>query len=200
MNGRNTVHYLFSVYAQSIKTKGKYECRLILINKNSVLDETKINLEAVAPTEKHSNTFVSNIDGSLQYYAVAPQIDPKKGSALFLSVHGAGVEAIGQARAYQSKDWGTLVAATNRRPRGFNWEDWGRIDALEVLHLAKEKFHPDPQRIYLTGHSMGGHGTWFLGATYPDKWAAIAPCAGYPTLKARGRRLVAATNVPQSLD
>ena len=172
--------------AQSIKTKGKYECRLILINKNSVLDETKINLEAVAPTEKHSNTFVSNIDGSLQYYAVAPQIDPKKGSALFLSVHGAGVEAIGQARAYQSKDWGTLVAATNRRPRGFNWEDWGRIDALEVLHLAKEKFHPDPQRIYLTGHSMGGHGTWFLGATYPDKWAAIAPCAGYPTLKGYG--------------
>ena len=33
---------------------------------------------------------------------------------------------------------------------------------------------------------MGGHGTWFLGATYADKWAAIAPCAGYPTLKAYG--------------
>jgi predicted esterase len=96
------------------------------------------------------------------------------------------VEAIGQARAYQSKDWGTLVAATNRRPRGFNWEDWGRMDALEVLKLAKDKFKPDPQRIYLTGHSMGGHGTWFLGATYPDQWAAIAPCAGYPTLKEYG--------------
>ena len=45
---------------------------------------------------------------------------------------------------------------------------------------------PDSQRVYLTGHSMGGHGTWFLGATYPDKWAAIAPCAGYPTLKGYG--------------
>jgi hypothetical protein len=33
---------------------------------------------------------------------------------------------------------------------------------------------------------MGGHGTWFLGATYPDKWAAIAACAGYPTLKGYG--------------
>ncbi len=33
---------------------------------------------------------------------------------------------------------------------------------------------------------MGGHGTWFLGATYPDKWAAIAPCSGYPTLKGYG--------------
>jgi len=83
-------------------------------------------------------------------------------------------------------DWGTLVAATNRRPRGFNWEDWGRLDALEVLDLAKNKFTPDPQHIYLTGHSMGGHGTWFLGATYSDKWAAIGACSGYPTLKGYG--------------
>ncbi len=144
-------------------------------------------IEAVDPGDKYSQTFISNIDGSLQYYAVTPQTPAAQTpSALFLSVHGAGVEAIGQARAYKQKDWGTLVAATNRRPRGFNWEDWGRLDALEVLSIAKEKFKPDPQRIYLTGHSMGGHGTWFLGATYPDMWAAIAPCAGYPTLKGYG--------------
>jgi pimeloyl-ACP methyl ester carboxylesterase len=108
------------------------------------------------------------------------------GPALFLSVHGAGVEAIGQARAYKSKTWGTLVAATNRRPRGFNWEDWGRKDAMEVLALAKARFHPDERYIYLTGHSMGGHGTWFLGATYPDQWAAIGACSGYPTLREYG--------------
>ncbi len=28
---------------------------------------------------------------------------------------------------------------------------------------------------------MGGHGTWFLGATYPDKFAAIGPSAGWIT-------------------
>src|SRR5690606_6265667 len=38
----------------------------------------------------------------------------------------------------------------------------------------------------LTGHSMGGHGSWYLGATFPDKWAAIAPCAGYPSLMVYG--------------
>ena len=53
--------------------------------------------------------------------------------ALFLSVHGASVEATNQARAYAQKDWGHLVAPTNRRPYGFSWEDWGRMDALEVL-------------------------------------------------------------------
>lgn len=167
--------------------KGQYSCALQLSEKGKLLDDKTIQIDVVDPTDKYSQTFVSNIDGSLQYYAVTPQIPSyQPNSALFLSVHGAGVEAIGQARAYKSKDWGTLVAATNRRPRGFNWEDWGRLDALEVLEIAKSKFNPDPQRIYLTGHSMGGHGTWFLGATYPDKWAAIAPCAGYPTLKGYG--------------
>lgn len=33
---------------------------------------------------------------------------------------------------------------------------------------------------------MGGHGTWYLGATFPGKYAAIAPCAGYPTLTGYG--------------
>ena len=72
----------------------------------------------------------------------------------FLSVHGAEVEAINQARAYKLKDWGVIVAPTNRRPRGFNWEDWGRIDALEVLDIDQKRFKPNPQKIYLTGHSM----------------------------------------------
>jgi dienelactone hydrolase len=178
----------FNFDGTGINGKGKYDCQLSLSDsKGKLIDETKISIESVNATEQYSNTFVSAIDGSLQYYAVTPQsISAKENSALFLSVHGAGVEAIGQARAYKPKDWGNLVAATNRRPRGFNWEDWGRIDALEVLAIAKQRFKPNPEQIYLTGHSMGGHGTWFLGATYPDKWAAIAACAGYPTLKGYG--------------
>ena len=176
----------FTFDGNSVTSAGNYTCRLTLSERGNQLDTSSLTIEALQPGSKHSTTFTSNIDGSLQYYAVTPQLSPKTNSALFLSVHGAGVEAIGQARAYQSKDWGTLVAATNRRPRGFNWEDWGRLDALEVLSLAKERFQPNPQQIYLTGHSMGGHGTWFLGATYPDKWAAIAPCSGYPTLKGYG--------------
>ena len=185
---------IFHFNGGGLALSGNYDCSLSLIENGKTLDEKKVSIAAVDWSKQYSSTFVSDIDGSLQYYAVTPKgpepktapVGPEIRPALFLSVHGAGVEAIGQARAYQSKDWGTLVAATNRRPRGFNWEDWGRLDALEVLGIAKEKFKPDPQRIYLTGHSMGGHGTWFLGATYPDKWAAIGACSGYPTLKGYG--------------
>lgn len=184
----STRKVIFQFNGDGIAASAKADCKLYLIGADKVIDENKVVLETADPvTEKYMNTFISQIDGSLQYYAVAPQTGASKpGSALFLSVHGAGVEAIGQARAYQSKQWGNIVAPTNRRPRGFNWEDWGRLDALEVLSIANHKFKPDPRHIYLTGHSMGGHGTWFLGATYPDLWAGIAPCAGYPTLKGYG--------------
>ncbi|SFD61821.1 Putative esterase [Chitinophaga sp. CF118] len=162
-------------------------CSLSLLNAKTTLDNKTITLKPVSDTLHYSNTFISDIDGSVQYYSVSPQANPDgKAPALFLSVHGAEVQAINQASAYRYKDWGVLVAPTNRRPRGFNWEDWGRLDALEVLSIATEKFKPNPERIYLTGHSMGGHGTWYLGATYPGKWAAIAPCSGYPTLMGYG--------------
>jgi dienelactone hydrolase len=178
----------FQVNPAGVKQKGEVTTRISLLQQGKVLDQQEVMLQAVEAQEHYSITFISNIDGSIQYYGVAPQTQSAANSpsALFLSVHGAGVEAIGQARAYKPKEWGTLVAPTNRRPRGFNWEDWGRLDALEVFEIAKDRFKPDPKQIYLTGHSMGGHGTWYLGATFPGKWAAIAPCAGYPTLAAYG--------------
>ena len=162
--------------------KGSYAMQVKLFSGEKLVDSTSIAITAVNKGEHSSHTFISKMDGSVQYYAVAPQIIPTKNPSLYLSVHGAEVEAISQARAYAPKAAGPIVAPTNRRPRGFNWEDWGRLDAMEVLGIAKERYQPDSQRIYLTGHSMGGHGTWYLGATYPGMWAAIAPCAGYPTL------------------
>lgn len=37
----------------------------------------------------------------------------------------------------------------------------------------------DPDRVYLTGVSMGGYGAWHLGARYPERFAAVAPICGY---------------------
>jgi pimeloyl-ACP methyl ester carboxylesterase len=151
--------------------------------RGKVLHQENLTLDIKSKYDHHKQTFLSDIDGSVQYYSIAPSSNINiDNPALFFSVHGASVEAVNQARAYKKKDWGHLVAPTNRRPFGFAWEDWGRLDALEVFDHAQNLHNTDPQRTYLTGHSMGGHGTWYLGATYPDRWAAIAPCAGYPDL------------------
>lgn len=149
------------------------------------LDTAEVTLRIREPHESQKRTFVSSIDGSVQYYAVLPAQRLGKDSpapALVLTLHGAGVEAIGQVDAYSPKTWATIVAPTNRRPFGFNWEDWGRLDALEVLELAQRRWRTDPYRVYLTGHSMGGHGTWLVGLTHPDRFAAIAPSAGWVSI------------------
>lgn len=133
--------------------------------------------------QTHVRTFRSRIDGSVQYYGVVP---PAAGTAvdgqkpgLMLSLHGAGVEGAGQAAVYQARPNTYVIAPTNRRNFGFDWEDWGRWDALEVLELARTRFHTEPRRTWLTGHSMGGHGTWHIGTLFPDRFAAIGPSAGW---------------------
>ena len=140
-----------------------------------------IHVKTVKPTATHNVTFISNIDGSVQYYAVVPPRGPANGKpkALFFSLHGADVIATNQANSYYPKTWGYIVCPTNGGPYGYDWEDWGRLNALQVLHLAKSTLNIDPNRIYLTGHSMGGHGTWIIGAQYPDQFGAIGPSSGW---------------------
>ena len=154
----------------------------LLESRGHVLHSATAKLRIRRPDQTQKRTFVSDIDGSVQYWALNPAQPISRAApppALFLTVHGASVEAIGQADAYSPKSWGHLVAPTNRRPYGFDWESWGRMDALEVLDLANAQLQPDPQRIYLTGHSMGGHGAWQLAALFPDHFAAVGPSAGW---------------------
>ena len=41
-----------------------------------------------------------------------------------------------------------------------------------------QSYHIDPDRVYVTGYSMGGAGTWDLAVAAPERFAAIAPLAG----------------------
>jgi predicted peptidase len=50
--------------------------------------------------------------------------------------------------------------------------------ALAILAEVAKDYRVDPERVYLTGLSMGGYGTWSLAASHPDRWAAIAPICG----------------------
>ena len=178
----------FALHAMSACCPGSHSLHLELLDaQKRVLDTATLLLRVLDVGAPRRETFISTLDGSTQYFAVNPQIPEAaermrhtgERPALLFSLHGASVEAIGQASAYSAKRWAVLVAPTNRRPYGYNWEDWGRLDALEVLDRARKEFHIDESRIYLTGHSMGGHGTWHLGVLYPDLWAAVGPSAGW---------------------
>ena len=174
-------------------TTGAVPLRLTLLrqgNSTRPLDTLQTTLDVVRSSHTHKRTFRSDIDGSVQYYSVVPpagSTHTQERPAMVLSLHGASVEAPSQAGTYTAKPNTYIVAPTNRRPYGFDWEDWGRQNAVQTLRVAEERYGTSRSRTYLTGHSMGGHGTWHVGVTYPDRFAAIAPFAGYPNLRAYGR-------------
>lgn len=55
---------------------------------------------------------------------------------------------------------------------------WNTEDLQVLLEQLLVKYNIDRDRIYLTGLSMGGFGTWSWACTYPEQFAAIAPVCG----------------------
>jgi predicted esterase len=135
-------------------------------------------------------TFLSFVDDSVQQCSILPptgkrEILPPK---VVLTLHGAGVDSLAQIRSYSPKEDFLLIAPTNRRPYGFDWQDWGRINVFEALQAGQSWMSTHGTPLYLTGHSMGGHGTWSLAANYPDRFVAIAPSAGWASFDTYGKR------------
>jgi predicted peptidase len=59
-------------------------------------------------------------------------------------------------------------------------------ELLSMLHTVLEKYRADSNRVYLTGISYGGFGTFDMAAKYPQRWAAIAPIVGTGKLRDAG--------------
>ena len=176
----------FRFLCRSVPLSGTVPLHLTLIDGTGAVDELVVDLPVKPAGAVYKRTFQSRIEGSVQYYAMneaTPPRAPAAGSTappgILLSLHGASVEATSQASCYSPREWAHVVAPTNRRPYGFDWEDWGRWDACEALADAREHLPGVSPQLWLTGHSMGGHGTWQLGALMPGSFAAIAPSAGW---------------------
>lgn len=73
----------------------------------------------------------------------------------------------------EGKQFPFIVLSPQAARRG--WEPYS-LNAL--IEDVMRKYRVDKDRVYLTGLSMGGYGTWLLAATFPDKFAAIAPICG----------------------
>ncbi len=66
---------------------------------------------------------------------------------------------------------------SNQTPNETRSRQLSEDDVFQVMHLIEKEYGVDPARRYLTGNSMGGAGTWWIGGHRPDLWAAIAPAA-----------------------
>jgi predicted peptidase len=108
---------------------------------------------------------------------------------VILFLHGAGetkggkqqpVEVgIGPAIKKREKDFPFIVIFPQAQTFGWQASSPNADRALAILDGVMKEFKTDPGRVYLTGLSMGGGGTWSIAAKYPERWAAIAPVCGF---------------------
>ncbi len=77
---------------------------------------------------------------------------------------------------YRGRNFPFIVVAP-QCPKHLRWstENWFENFYSDLI----KKYRMDTNRVYLTGASLGGSGTWYLAAKHPDKFAAIAPMSGF---------------------
>jgi predicted peptidase len=107
---------------------------------------------------------------------------------LMLFLHGAGerganinkVTVHGPPKIIKSRPDFPFIVVSPQCPAGKTWDDEVLLALLDEITAT---YAVDTNRVYLTGLSMGGFGTWSLGLKHPERFAAIAPiCGGGNTL------------------
>lgn len=131
-----------------------------------------------------NTTVTQQVDlGYLLY--LPPDYDSQEQWPLILFLHGMGergsdlelLKLHGLPRRLAAGDDFPFIIASPQCPITSVWPE--QITPLSALldHLLAN-YNIDAKRVYLTGLSMGGYGTWYLAASTPERFAAIAPICG----------------------
>ena len=126
-----------------------------------------------------------NRDGYSVY--VPRNFDPAHAWPVILFLHGAGERGSDGLRPTQIGIGAAIRANPDRIPAIVvfpqvpleqRWIGAPADNAMRALDAAMKEFHGDPHRVYLTGLSMGGYGTWHLALAHPGRFAALVVVCG----------------------
>jgi predicted peptidase len=142
-----------------------------------------------SPAERGFLSRTVSVGGKDMKYVVYVPLgyDPAKPMPTIVFLNGAGecgtdgfrqVYHFGGAIMLNAEKWPFIIVLPQKQDVNTKWKD---EDAMvqETLKQAKAEFNVDASRLYLTGLSQGGHGTWTIAAKHPDMFAAIAPVCGW---------------------
>jgi predicted peptidase len=155
------------------------------------------------PTGFLARTAVVN-GASYPYKVYVPaNYDGSRRWPVILFLHGAGERGsdgelqvqVGLAPAIRrAPDRVPAIIVFPQAPKDSSWSGTPGRMAMQTLDQTMREFRGDPKRVYLTGLSMGGYGTWQLALEHPKRFAALVPiCSGvaYPHPTATWLRVTA---------
>ena len=132
----------------------------------------------------HDMALDRSIHVTMKYLLYRPkEYDKQAAWPLVLFLHGAGergddlnlVKKHGPPKLVEAGKEFPFILVAPQCPKG-RW--WNVVELAALLDEVVEKQKVDRERIYVTGLSMGGFGTWSLAAYASDRLAAIAPICG----------------------
>jgi acetyl esterase/lipase len=127
---------------------------------------------------------------SYRYVVYLPwEYDVKRSWPVILFLHGSGERGsdgmdetqVGLPNAIRAhpERWPFIVVMPQVPYTHHHWTDPDMMQmALAALDAEVKEFHGDPDRLYLTGLSLGGYGCWEIAKDYPGRFAAIVPVSG----------------------
>ena len=146
---------------------------------------TKPGKEGGQSKQTLDKKFTQVVDCNYLLYLPPDYDKSSKKWPLILFLHGAGergnnVEVVKKhglpKLIAQGKSFDFIIASP-QCPNDMWWPE--KTDLLiTLLDEIEAKYRIDTDRVYLTGLSMGGFGTWTLATEYPNRFAAIAPICG----------------------
>jgi predicted peptidase len=133
-------------------------------------------------------------NAEIRYLIFVPQEYRSDGPEwpLLLFLHGAGergddlelVATHGPPNIVKSTPDFPFVVVSPQCPA---YQRWRPDELIQLVDHISANYRIDRRRIYVTGLSMGGYGTWALCAQYPDKFAAAVPICGGGNLATAGK-------------
>ncbi|AUP78776.1 carboxylesterase family protein [Flavivirga eckloniae] len=184
------------------------ECNGICVDGVCVEDDTSFSYEF---TKYHFNHELTNTDISYNFFAPKQALgSPSEKFPLIIGLHGfeyfarskndfltgeaseqIGYYALGWIEEENQQQYPAYVLAPHIDTELFqsfngeypSWTDSKSVDFIDKLldYIITNNPNIDKNRVYLTGHSMGGAGTWYIGSELKDKIAAIVPLS--PAIK-----------------
>jgi predicted peptidase len=133
------------------------------------------------------------LDGAAHRFQVYVPRDyqPSQAWPVILALHGGGERGtdgliqtdvgLGRAIRRHADRFPALVVFPQRSPEGTpaGWHGIGARVALAALDQTLAEFKGDTSRVYLTGLSLGGNGSWYLGYHHGDRFAAAVIICGW---------------------
>lgn len=110
---------------------------------------------------------------------------------VILFLHGAGERGddglkqtqvgLGRAVRLNAERWPAIIIFP-QAPTNELWQGKTASAAMSALDATIAEFSADESRVYLTGLSLGGNGSWYLGHQHPERFAAVVAVCGFVQL------------------